>query len=93
VEALATLSTGDLLPRVQLTSSYLSVGQILLFFLKIKMFTPSTSKFMSIFYGRSRLDATILAEIISKITANFELKIFQTNSFLNFLKFLSPLKN
>jgi hypothetical protein len=38
--------------------------------------------------GRSKLDATILNRIISKGEANFKLKLFQINSFLDFLEFL-----
>jgi hypothetical protein len=38
---------------------------------------------VDIFYGRLKLDATILTIIISKGAANFKLKFFQIDSFMN----------
>jgi hypothetical protein len=50
-------------------------------------------KFYVHFFIRSRLDATILTEIISKYIINYEFKYFQINSFFVLVRFLSLLKN
>jgi hypothetical protein len=44
------------------------------------------------FFGRSKLDVTILPIIIPKGVINYELKFFQIDSFLALLEFLSALR-
>jgi hypothetical protein len=44
------------------------------------------------FFGSSRLDVNILTLIILKGDTNFELKLFQIDSFLALIKILSPLR-
>jgi hypothetical protein len=52
----------------------------------IKKVHFGASKFTYIFFGgSSRLDATILTGIISKVSVNFELKFFQVDIFLALL--------
>jgi hypothetical protein len=57
----------------------LAAQKLLFLFQKFKSCTSSLLKLMSVFFIKSRLDATILTGIIFKGAANFELKFFQVD--------------
>jgi hypothetical protein len=57
----------------------LAAQKLLFLFQKFKSCTSSLLKLMSVFFIKSRLDATILTGIIFKGAVNFELKFFQVD--------------
>jgi hypothetical protein len=69
-----------------------SNSSLMFLFQKLKMCTSMSSKFASIFLRKLKIICNHFNGICSKCATNFELKFFQVQSFLAFLKFLIPLR-